>query len=280
LTTIYPLLHQLAKTRELPQQLEHRHPTLYGDPHQPQGLVTTWTNALHPHALYFAGYVDPTSSNFTSISQQILTDVTQQALSGHHQSLITRDFAPQHPFNLWLTKHEFYLIRTTYLPQLTLTTTGLPDAHATVLSAAQVLANPKLCQQLSAWAYQDYAQTHLNKPVISQSPEAWQARIFRDQILEAPLALMVNEHLEAWLFSFADSPTSVAIAWPGERHSGQLDHLLPVILNWLQRQFHTLTGEFDTTDPLAMHLQSRLPFPPTAAYMTYQRQLPISNKRI
>ena len=104
--------------------------------------------------------------------------------------------------------------------------------------------------------------------------DEWQARIFKDQILEAPLVLMANDHLEAWLFSFADSPTSAAIAWPGERHSGQLDHLLPVILNWLQRHFHTLTGEFDTTDPLAMHLQSRLPFPPTAAYMTYQWQLP------
>src|SRR5699024_785780 len=121
------------------------------------------------------------------------------------------DFAPQHPFNRWLTTHEFRLIRTTYLPQLTLTMTELSDTHAAVLSAAQVLANPKLCQQLSTWAYQDYAQTHRDNPVISQSPDEWQARIFKDQILEAPLVLMANDHLEAWLFSFADSPTSAAI---------------------------------------------------------------------
>ncbi|MCF7523091.1 hypothetical protein L3X07_06535 [Levilactobacillus brevis] len=110
------------------------------------------TNALHPHALYFAGYVDPISPTFTSISQQILTDVTCQAQSGGYHSLITRDFAPQHPFNHWLTQHDLHPIRTTYLPQLTLSTTTWPDrypCHATILSAAQVLADSDLCQQLS-----------------------------------------------------------------------------------------------------------------------------------
>ncbi|MCF7523090.1 hypothetical protein L3X07_06530 [Levilactobacillus brevis] len=89
---------------------------------------------------------------------------------------------------------------------------------------------------------------------------------------------MVNRRLEAWLFSFADSPTTVAIAWPGERHDRQLARLLPVILTWLQHHYHTLVGEFDTTDPLAMALQSWLPFPPTAAYVTYQRQLLTAGK--
>lgn len=88
-----------------------------------------WHNKLHPNALNFAVYVDPKATDQDILFKRILDDIEKLAWKFSDDRMITRDYAPQHPFNKWLTSRHFRLVNSEMTADLPLGKLSLGNAN-------------------------------------------------------------------------------------------------------------------------------------------------------
>ena len=88
-----------------------------------------------------------------------------------------------------------------------------------------------------------------------------------------PLALIAAGQIKAYCFSFEDAPQELTLGWMGAVKPNLLDQLQQQLLNWAQAKYQTLSGEFDSTDPLATRTYRKYAFNLCPVYETYLKKL-------
>ena len=210
------------------------------------------------------------------VYEQIVTNLTAKAQKNHQNALITYDYAPQLLFNAIGQKNGFKLIRTTVEPQMPLIRALkniLIDTDLQMVTLHEIKKDSVIMNRLVQVSFSDYQKNHLANPVAKIPLSEWSKTIFTDQLEHAPLALIAAGQIKAYCFSFEDVPQELTLGWMGAVKPNLLDQLQQQLLNWAQAKYQTLSGEFDSTGPLATRTYRKYAFNLCPVYETYLKEL-------
>lgn len=231
-----------------------------------------WHNQLHPNTLNFAVYVDPKATEQELLFKRVLGDIKKLAWKFSDDLMITRDYAPQHPFNQWLKRQKFRLVKSTFTASLELSELSLNPSLPTNDSKtfAEISSDNDLYQLILRKSMAEYTETAAPNPTISISIDDWRALISHGQIANAPFAVMdQNGDLAAFNFLYQIDQDTATLGMMSANHADSLNALLNQQLNWLQNHFQALVGEFSTDSKLDMKILQSLPFVNVHKYETY-----------
>nr|WP_252893128.1 hypothetical protein [Lentilactobacillus otakiensis] len=164
-----------------------------------------WHNKLHPNALNFAVYVDPKATEQPILFKRVLGDIQKLAWKFSDDRMITRDYAPQHPFNNWLTRRQFQLVKSTFTANLEMRGLSLSQGSTSqaVKTFAEISSDAALYQHVLQKSMAEYSGKPTFNPAIGVPIDDWQALISHNQIVDAPFAVMdQNDTLTAFSFLY------------------------------------------------------------------------------
>ncbi|QEU48654.1 hypothetical protein FMM01_15770 [Schleiferilactobacillus harbinensis] len=241
------------------------HAKLYRDTAgEPVGLLVFTTNAFHPHALGMAVYA-PAADLFP----QILADAQKEARRQHKDRLVTWEYRPFSAFTDWLLAQQGFAVwRETVMPTVQLADITVSVAPtADLLTLADIQADPEMRTQLLAMSLADYRRVHAINPMADTTPQQWAQTVFPDVLPSAPLALVRQNRVAAYTFPFEDDPGILTFGWLGAVRAADLWPLQAAQIRWARQQGMTgLSGEFDSTNPLALATYRHWPFAPAPDY--------------
>lgn len=137
-----------------------------------------------------------------------------------------------------------------------------------------MLKNEVLKNKLLKMSLNDYASVHKANPMKNTTISEWKKIVFPDLLSSAPLLLVEKDKILAYTFLFEDDPGILTLSWSGAVNQANLWHLQNVQLSWAKKNgMHTLTGEFDSTDSMALSTYSHWPFDPAPVYTMIGRLL-------
>lgn len=232
-----------------------------------------WHNKLHPNALNFAVYVNPKATEQDVLFQRVYDDIEKLAWKFDDDRMITRDYAPQHPFNQWLTTKHFRLVQTALTATVGLGSLSLnaPVASGALKTFAEASSQDSLYQPVLERSMREYAGKPTFNPAITMLLPDWSALISHRQISTAPFALIQDDQLVAFSFLYDLGDHSVELGQMNATNAQALNELLNRQLQWLQNNYQTLAGEFEMANRLEMKIFQSLPFKDVNKYETYMR---------
>ncbi|EPC37229.1 hypothetical protein [Lacticaseibacillus paracasei] len=237
---------------------------LYRDKsNEPIGLSVFSTNTFHPNALGLTVYT--LSENLFSI---ILADARKEALCQHKDRIVTWEYEPLSKFSEWLITQGFSVWRRTVMPKAEISNIVLANSkRGQVLTLSQVLKNNVLKNKLLKMSLNDYADAHTANPMRVTTISEWEQIVFPDVLSSAPLVLVQKSQILAYTFLFEDNPKILTLGWLGAINQTSLWDLQTKQLTWAKsHDMHVLTGEFDSTDHMALSTYKHWPFDPAPVY--------------
>ncbi|GAA2981704.1 hypothetical protein [Lentilactobacillus parakefiri] len=273
------------KTEFVPHAPENEHEIFSGmrtypdnvKVYHPHGTIDAtsvfWHNKLHPNALNFAVYVDPKATERAILFQRVYTDIQKLAWKFDDDRMITRDYAPQHPFNQWLSTRGFHLVQTKLIATVDLIglSLGNPVGPGTLKTFAEISRQDQLYQHILGQSMSQYAGKPAFNPAITISLPDWSALISHRQMSTAPFALIQDGHLAAFSFLYDFDDRSVELGQMNGVNASALNRLLNQQLKWLQDHDQILAGEFEMANRLEMKIFQSLPFKDVNKYEAYMR---------
>ncbi|KRK87057.1 hypothetical protein [Lentilactobacillus sunkii] len=235
-----------------------------------------WHNKLHPNALSFAVYVDPQATEQNVLFKRVLDDIEKLAWKFSDDRMITRDYAPQHPFNKWLSSRRFHLVNTELTAELPLANLSLgkisQPADGTLLSAGELSKQPDLYKSVLTTSQEEYDHQQTFNPAISIPQADWKVLMSHDQLQEAPFAILGDHHqIAAFSFLYKVDQQTAELGMMYGTNANSLNSLLNLQLQWLQGHYKTLNGTFQMHSKLDMKIFQSLPFVDVNKYETYVR---------
>ncbi|WP_375686920.1 hypothetical protein [Lentilactobacillus kefiri] len=235
-----------------------------------------WHNKLHPNALNFAVYVDPKATDQDILFKRILDDIEKLAWKFSDDRMITRDYAPQHPFNKWLTSRHFRLVNSEMTADLPLGKLSLGNANQPqnieLISFGKLFQQPDLSKTVLETSQAEYRNQQSFNPAAPVAQTDWDVLVSHNAIQTCPFAVLDNDHSIAafsFLYKIDDKTAQLGIMYGTDTNS--LNTLLNQQLQWLQSHYQTLTGEFQMRSKLDMKIFQSLPFAEVNKYETYMR---------
>lgn len=237
-----------------------------------------WLNKLHPAALNFAAFVDPKADDQLGLSNRILVDIHQLAWKFNVDRIITRDYAPQHPFNKWLVAQGFRLTEKMTEPFLSLSAfkTNPPSILTTnrLVTASQLLAQQKLWQQVAQISLTHYRQDHPNNPVGEITLADWQA-LLRNQLIEQVPTVLLDDQgkLASYCLTYRSSKRAILGEFD-EVQSGALLTLIHIQLAWLathESEVKSVALRLKSANQLGLQLYHHFDFDNSPVYETYMQ---------
>lgn len=237
----------------------------------PTGMVVFSTNLVHPQALGMAVYA-PNKTLFS----EILGDARQAAERAHKIRLVIWEYPPFSAFTEWLLTQGFSVWRQTVEPVAELSTILPATISGQTATLNDVLADARLTAQLLKQSQADYAQVHKVNPVAAMTTEQWRKIVLPDVLTTVPMVALHDGRISAYTFPFEDEPKVLTLAWMGAQTLPALWQLQSAQIRWAkQRGMRRLTGEFDSTDPVAWATARHWPFAPAPTYTMIGRQLSV-----
>lgn len=244
------------------------------------GAGFNWKSAYHPSCHYFRILIEPSASAADVASELLLAleetidDDLPLQTSIWETNVLLAEFYKQ---------NGFQLIRKTYMPELQISDISRwPQSDRCItggnsVSLVDIAQDHQLVLELCTLVKKNYEQTHTDNQIANLNLMRWKELIFaEDIIMEGSLLLLDSkEKIVAYsLLHQSDKEERLELGWCGSVNT-QWKKSLPFLI---QEQIHfaskhgykTLLGEFDTTSPYAMEVMAGLPFPPCAAWLTYQ----------
>ena len=244
------------------------------------GISTYWKNGFHPYSLSFAAYLSPnfSAAELERVYLQIVADLTKKAQQENCQALITYDYAPQLLFNFLAQDDGFNLIRKTVEPKMSLQSAieglaPLKKSNLKAITLRQLQHDSEMRKKIAQISFRDYQRNHLANPVAEIPLAEWDNMVFAEQLEDAPLALVSMNQIEAYCFSFEDNPKELTLGWMGAGDLSRLMELQQILLLWANKNFQVLSGEFDSTEQLAMKTYQQYAFELCPVYETYLKRL-------
>lgn len=244
------------------------------------GISTYWKNGFHPYSLSFAAYLSPnfSAAELERVYLQIVADLTKKAQQENCQALITYDYAPQLLFNFLAQDAGFNLIRKTVEPKMSLQSameglTPIKKSNLKAITLRQLQHDSEMRKKIAQISFRDYQRNHLANPVAEIPLAEWDNMVFAEQLEDAPLALVSMNQIEAYCFSFEDNPKELTLGWMGAGDLSRLMELQQILLLWANKNFQVLSGEFDSTEQLAMKTYQQYAFELCPVYETYLKRL-------
>lgn len=244
------------------------------------GISTYWKNGFHPYSLSFAAYLSPnfSAAELERVYLQIVADLTKKAQQENCQALITYDYAPQLLFNFLAQDDGFNLIRKTVEPKMSVQSAmeglaPLKKSNLKAITLRQLQHDSEMRKKIAQISFRDYQRNHLANPVAEIPLAEWDNMVFAEQLEDAPLALVSMNQIEAYCFSFEDNPKELTLGWMGAGDLSRLMELQQILLLWANKNFQVLSGEFDSTEQLAMKTYQQYAFELCPVYETYLKRL-------
>lgn len=244
------------------------------------GISTYWKNGFHPYSLSFAAYLSPnfSAAELERVYLQIVADLTKKAQQENCQALITYDYAPQLLFNFLAQDAGFNLIRKTVEPKMSVQSAmeglaPLKKSNLKAITLRQLQHDSEMRKKIAQISFRDYQRNHLANPVAEIPLAEWDNMVFAEQLEDAPLALVSMNQIEAYCFSFEDNPKELTLGWMGAGDLSRLMELQQILLLWANKNFQVLSGEFDSTEQLAMKTYQQYAFELCPVYETYLKRL-------
>ncbi|EHO49900.1 hypothetical protein [Lentilactobacillus kisonensis] len=248
--------------------------------YHPHGTIDAtsvfWLNKLHPNALNFAAFVDPKASEPLVLSKRILGDIQKLAWKFDVNRIITSDYAPQHTFNQWLTHQGFRLTEKAVQPTLRLSEVTIPEPDkpldGQLLTAAQLLTQENLWQQIAQSSLSHYQAQHPNNPVANISLNDWQQLLSANLIPQAPVVLLdADNHFESTCFLYQQAKGQAMLNYPAEANNGKLMVLVNAQLHWLKSHYQAVTLSLSSNDHLGLQIYHEFLFENSPVYETYMK---------
>ncbi|WOV85765.1 hypothetical protein PGH26_07480 [Sporosarcina jeotgali] len=245
------------------------------------GVIFGWKSGFHPNCTYFRIVIDPIVPSDGIIKDLLVQTATREQLQYPLQTSICETaFA----LKIAYEKEGFVEIRRTYISDLDLSFAvgdelPLETTERLVVKCLETLSEDEV-QQLVRLVKRVYKETHSVNPVADKGIQEWEQLVFaEDTIAEGSLVYVNVDTHQVLAYSFlheSDREGVYELGWCGYLDD-QYKSLLPqLVIHQIQYSvtlnIHTLTGEFDTTDPYAMEVLKRFPFAPCPALITYQKR--------
>lgn len=268
------LLHILKSTK-----LNCAYTAVYKD--QIVGMAIAWTSAFHPYCIYFRILSHRTDQQMNVEKALLVKLEKDQTLKLPLQTSIWETTSGLKSF---YKNNGFTEIRKTYMPVLKIEDSGslkiAQNENEVIRTLTDISLDPHLMKKLTKLVKNIYEQTHIDNPVAKLSLDDWEHMIIADDIvMNGSLIYVDATETNVLAYSFlhhTEDNETLELGWCGSE-SQHID-LIPWLV-WSQIAYAAkhgiqfMTGEFDTTSKYAMKVLHHMPFPPSEAWITYQKKL-------
>lgn len=246
------------------------------------GAVFAWKNDFHPQCTYFRLVISP--------------EYKTEKIAGLLLSKIQGQDAVNYPLqtSIWETNaglSEFYKvngfekIRKTFIPRLVLSDVEKfksiknDNIDYSVKTVAEIITDYDLMEKLVQLVKRVYEQTHTANPVAEMSLDKWKSLILsEDTLTDGSYSYIDSTSGDILAFSLlheSDSSDTVELGWSGSTNHSSIELIPQLILQQIifaeEKEYKYMEGEFDTTSKFAMEVLRTIPFPSSAAWVTFQK---------
>ncbi|OZU87131.1 hypothetical protein CIL03_18270 [Virgibacillus indicus] len=246
------------------------------------GAVFAWKNDFHPFCTYFRLLISP--------------EYKKEKIAGLLLSKLQEQDEVNLPLqtSIWETNAslcEFYkatgfeTVRKTYLPRLPVSDLEIflsiknNYIDYSLKTLAEITTDNHMMEKLTQLVKRAYEQTHMANPVAEIGLEKWKRLILSEDTLTNGSYVYVDstssEILAFSLLHESDSSDTVELGWSGSTNHTSIKLIPQLILQQIifaeEKEYKYMEGEFDTTSKFAMEVLRTIPFPSSAAWVTFQK---------
>ena len=244
------------------------------------GVIFAWKSDFHPYCTYFRLLVNPLYKG-RNVAEDLFSKLEQQAIDYPLQTSIRET---NEDLNLFYNQSGFKILRRTYLPKLAVSNRTkfvkqIDMGNYRFKTLAEIKPDHHLMGKLILLVKEVYEQTHLGNPAAEMSMARWKRLILADDVIANGSLICVNpDHNEIMAYSFLHGSGNKEIAelgWCGAVDYDAISLLPRLVMQQIEytdkQGYKYIEGEFDTTSPYAMEVLKTIPFPPSAALVTFQK---------
>ncbi len=241
------------------------------------GMIVAWKSSYHPFCTYFRMAIHPAYDH-------VVTGKQLMAMALEHTDvrlpLQTSIWETSTRLKKFYETNGFKKIQETMTPILKVANLPIqqPEKNEFVTKTMEELVNDEqMIKQLTQLVKTHYEQTHQVNPVANLLIAEWKKLVLSEDLITNGSFVTVNRKEQIMAYSFLHASTNANTAelgWCGSRNMNQIQCIPELV--WLQveyaqqRGIKYIEGEFDTTNPYAMHVYDQIPFPQGVNWLTYQ----------
>ncbi|MUK88893.1 hypothetical protein GMD78_10860 [Ornithinibacillus sp. L9] len=245
------------------------------------GVIIAWKSKFHPYCTYIRIVSNPILSY--SIFERDLLEMVETNLAKVDYPLQVSVWDSSVGLIDFYNRNGFELIRKTYMTKLQLDHVQdllFPNQTEDIKSLAEIIEDEVRMRELTKLVKANYEETHRSNPVADFDENRWKALILEDILLDGSFIqfdqTMDNILAYSFLHHSDDHVETLELGWCGCRSRNDRSYIPNLVIAQIQyglvKGYTFLQGEFDTTDDYALEVLRNIPFPPCAAWNTYQKK--------